>query len=111
MQAIASDWDVRELWKRANPEFDALLDYDETERYFSALRGRGEPVVYKSATGEATITLSARHAYEITAEYTAEVEYEAGSMQIQVTLIKHGKQWQILDLWIDPEFSEKSNVI
>ena len=112
VQAIVSDWDIRELQKRASPELDSSLDYDEAEQYFKELRQLGKLVVYKGATGESTITISARYLYEITADYTAEVEYETGSMQIQVTLIKHGKQWQILDFWVNPEeFSERSDVI
>ena len=112
VQAIVANWDVRELQKRVSPEFDSSLDYDETKHYFNELRKLGKLAVYKGATGESTITISARYLYEITAEYKAEVEYETGTIQIQVTLIKHGNQWQILDLWIDPEeFSERSDVI
>lgn len=112
VQAVIANWDIRELQKRASPEFDSSLDYDEAEHYFKELRKLGKLVVYKGATGESTITISARHLYEITADYTADVEYETGTIQIQVTLVKHGNQWQILDFWINPEeFSERSDVI
>jgi hypothetical protein len=112
LQAITANWDVRELQKRASPELDSSLDYDEAEQYFKELRKLGSLVVYKGAVGESTITVSARYLYEITADYTAEVEYETGSMQIQVTLIKHGRQWRILDFRVDPEeFSERNDVV
>jgi hypothetical protein len=112
VEAIAANWDIRELRKRASPEFDSSLDYDEAESYFRDLRKLGNLVVYKGAVGESTITISARSLYEITADYTADVEVEAGTMQIQVALIKHGSQWQILDFRIDSEgFSERSDVI
>jgi len=111
VQALTANWDIKELQKRASHEFDSSLDYEETEHYFKELRKLGKLVVYKGAAGESTIILSAKYLYEITAEYTAEVEYETGTIQMQVTLIKHGKHWQILDLWIDPEeFSERNDV-
>src|SRR5512140_1657544 len=77
--AIVSDWDVKELQKRASSEFDSAMDYDEVEQYFSELRGLGRMVVYKGAIGESTITISLRYLYEITADYTAVVDFEAGS--------------------------------
>jgi hypothetical protein len=110
--AIVSDWDVQELEKRASPEFDSSINYDDVEQYFSELRKLGRLVAYKGATGDSTITVSLRYWYEITADYTAIADFETGSAEFQVTLIRLNGQWQILDFRISPEeFSKRKDVI
>ena len=57
--AIAANWDVEELRKRASEEFDADADYDDVAEYFDSLLRLGSFAAYHGSTGEATITLSA----------------------------------------------------
>jgi hypothetical protein len=109
--AIVADWDVAELQKRASPEFDDSVDYDELDEYFDSLRQLGKFQEYKGSTGDSNITISLS-GYEITADYTANAEFETGSAEFQISLIKHGSQWQILDMKISPEeFTERKDVI
>jgi hypothetical protein len=110
--AIVSTWDVDEIEKRASPEFDDEVDYDGLEQDFGVLRQLGKLVEYKGSDGDSNITLSLQHGYEITADYTANADFETGSANMHMSLIKHGGQWQILDLKINPEeFNERSDII
>jgi hypothetical protein len=109
--AIVTDWDVTELQKRASPEFNEAVDYDELDEYFASLQQLGTFQEYKGATGDSNITVSL-NGYEITADYTASVEFESGAVELQISLIRHGSQWQILDLKINPqEFTQRNDVV
>lgn len=110
--AIVATWDVREIKKRASPEFNADVDYDGLEQDFGVLQQLGNLVMYKGSTGDAHITLSLQYGYEITADYTANADFETGATSMQMSLIKHGGQWQILDFKITPEeLSERTDII
>jgi hypothetical protein len=110
--AIVSTWDVSEIEKRASPEFNDEVDYDGLAQDFSVLQQLGNLVMYKGSTGDAHITLSLQYGYEITADYTARADFETGATSMQMSLIKHGGQWQILDFIITPEeLSKRSDII
>jgi hypothetical protein len=110
--AIVADWDVDEIQKRASPEFNDEVDYDDLEQDLAALRKMGKLVEYKGCTGDANITLSFQYGYEITADYTASADFETGSVDLQISLIKHDGQWQFLDFQVSPEeFTERKDVI
>jgi hypothetical protein len=110
--AIASGWDISEIQKRASPEFEDEVDYDDLEEDLAVLRQMGKLKEYKGSTGESNITLSFQYGYEITADYTANADFEAASAIMQISLIKHDGQWQILDFKVNPEeFNERQDVI
>jgi hypothetical protein len=110
--AIVSDWDVREIRKRAAPEFEEDVDYDELEDLFDALRGLGPLVAYDGASGDSNIMISLQDGCEITADYSARADFEGGTVEMELSLVKHGKQWQLLDIHINPErYSDKRNVV
>ena len=111
--AVVTDWDVDELRKRASPEYDEAVDYGEVEDDFDALREEmGGLVAYRGSTGDSLITLSFKYGIEITADYRATVEFEAGMAEVQVVLIRHAGQWRVLDLFLDPQaYSENRGVI
>ena len=110
--AIVSTWDVSEIEKRASPEFNDEVDYDGLEQDLGELRQLGKLVEYKGSAGNSDITLSLQYGYEITADYAASADFETGSANMQISLIKQGGQWQILDLKINPEeFNERSDII
>ncbi|MDA8423343.1 MAG: hypothetical protein M0Z89_08435 [Nitrospiraceae bacterium] len=111
LPAIITEWDISELQKRASPEFDASVDYDDLEDYFESLRELGKLEEYQGSTGDSNITISPG-GYEITADYTATADFEKGSVELQVSLIKHNGSWQILDFRVNPEEStERKDVI
>ncbi len=110
--AIAAAWDISEIQKRASPEFDDDVDYDELEQDLDELRHMGKLIEYKGSKGEANITISFQLGYDITADYSASADFETASADIQITLIRHNGQWQILDLRVNPEeFTERRDVI
>ncbi len=112
IKAIASDWDVEELKKRASPEFESEVDFDEIQEYMESLQTLGKFESFEGAIGESTITLSPRFAYEITADYTGTVTFESGFAEIQILVIKQEGHWQILDFRVSPQlFSEDKNFI
>ena len=109
--AIVSEWDVSELQKRASPELDASVDYDDVEDYFDSLKELGKFQEYNGSTGDSNITISIA-GYEITADYAASADFETGSVEIQISLIKHDGQWQILDFKVSPEeYSRRKDFI
>ncbi len=112
LPAIISTWDIKEIEKRASPEFNDEVDYDELEQDFGVLQQLGKLVEYKGSTGDSNITLSFQYGYEISADYTASADFEEGSADMRISLIKHGGQWQILDFKVNPrEFDERSDII
>ena len=111
LPAIITEWDISELQKRASPEYDASVDYDDLEDYFESLRQLGKLEEYQGSTGDSNITISLSGC-EITADYTATADFEKGSVELQVSLIKRNGSWQILDFQVNPEeFTERKDVI
>jgi hypothetical protein len=110
--AIISTWDVTEVEKRASPEFSNAVDYDDLDELFGLLQRLGDLKEYTGSNGNANLTISFRYGYEITADYVANAEFDAGAMEIQMALILHGGQWQILDLTIIPaEYRIRNDII
>ncbi len=110
--AIVAHWDIDEIQKRASPEFDADVNYDDLAQDLDELRQMGKLVEYKGSTGESNITISFQWGYEITADYTATADFESAQADIRISLIRHNGEWQILDIQVNPEeFSESHNVI
>lgn len=111
VQAIAADWDIEELQKRASAEFNDEVDYESLAEDFITLQQLGKLVEYKGSTGDSNITLSLS-GYVITADYTATAEFEAGSAEMQVSLVRREGRWQILDFSVSPEsFTERKDVV
>jgi len=110
--AIVSEWDLGEVQKRASDEFNNSVNYDDLEEVFAAFQDLGRFEAYKGSNGDSNITLSVRYGFELTADYAAAAEFENGIVTLQLSLIKQGDQWRILDLQIVPElFSEKKDII
>lgn len=111
VQAIVADWDIEELQKRASSEFNDEVDYESLAEDFITLQQLGKLVEYKGSTGDSNITLSLS-GYVITADYTATAEFEAGSAEMQVSLVRREGRWQILDFSVSPEsFTERKDVV
>jgi len=106
--AIAANWDVAELQKRASSEFNDAVDYESLEEdFFSLQQQLGKLVEYKGSTGDSNITVSL-NGYQITADYTAIADYEEGSVEIRTALVKRGGQWKILDFTVSPDAAAES---
>jgi hypothetical protein len=110
--AIVSDWDIAEIQKRASPEFNETVNYDEMQQLFDVLHGLGDLQEYNGAVGESRIIISFQAGVLITAYYDASADFESGLAVVQISLIKHGKKWQILGFKIAPgELNESKEFI
>ena len=110
--AIVSDWDATEIRKRASPEFDETINYEDLQQLLDILRGLGEMEEYRGSTGQAQIVLSFEDGVVITAVYEATADFEAGSADMLLSLIKHKGKWQILGFKINPEeLHERKDII
>ncbi len=111
VQAIAADWDITELQKRASSEFNDEVDYDSLAEDFTTLQQLGKLTEYKGSTGDSNITVSLS-GFAITADYTATADFEEGSAEMQISLVRRGGRWQILDFTVSPEsFTERKDVV
>ena len=108
--AIVSTWNEWELLDRASPEFKQATQSADVGRLFSPLHLLGKLREYKGSEGQALIYHDLAKGTTISASYVAKAEFDAGSVQIDIKLIKHGDQWQILGFQIQPTYrSQRSN--
>ncbi len=111
VQAIAAEWNIEELQKRASSEFNDEVDYEGLAEDFITLQQLGKLVEYKGSRGDSNITVSLS-GYAVTADYRATAEFEAGSAEMQVSLVRREGRWQILDFSVSPEsFTERKDVV
>jgi hypothetical protein len=100
--AIAQHWDQDEITKRASPEFTQAISNDDLARVLSALRNNlGDFRKYEGAKGDANISLTTQNGKVITATYVAGVDFDKAPATVQLRLIKHGDQWQLLGFHVD----------
>jgi hypothetical protein len=100
--AITQRWDQDAITKRESPEFARATSSDDLTKLLSMLRDDlGDFRKYKGAKGEANISLTTQNGKIITATYVADVDFDKAPATIQLRLIKHGDQWQILGFHVD----------
>ncbi|MBC8230862.1 hypothetical protein H8E77_15030 [bacterium] len=100
--AIVSEWDKQELMNRASPEFmDSVQEY-ELNKLFSKYQGLGNLREYKSAERKARgFSFSSGRDGTISVDYVAKVQFDSGSAEIKVSLIKHSGNWQIFKFQVN----------
>ncbi|MFA5073297.1 MAG: hypothetical protein WC539_05310 [Nitrospirota bacterium] len=106
---IAADWDMQVIRNHASKEFNATIDYDTLEQFLELLHGLGELQQYNGSIGEATITISLLHGIIITADFEASADFESGSAEILISLVKRDDRWQILGFTVNPGESEEQD--
>lgn len=92
---ICSDLRMWTLSKYASPELLNSALPAEQEKIFNAFKKLGQFKEYKESRGDAKLFYTTQDGKAITAEYTAQVEFESGPAQVNVSLIKKGDQWKI----------------
>lgn len=93
--AIASNWDVDQLWKRAAPDLRTSMNEDMVRGLFNAARGTLGPLVeYRGSEGEATIWLDDLKTV-VFAKYVVQCRFQKGDAVVQVFLIKQHNNWMI----------------
>ncbi len=112
LPAIIAEWDIREVQKRASPGLRSNVDYAELQHSFKMLRKLGKLEAYNESSGNANIAVSLWYDYEITADYKANAEFERGTADIDIMLIKEGGSWLILNLYINPAvYGDRHDII
>jgi hypothetical protein len=95
---IVTTWNLKELLDRASPEFNQAITVDQINRmfrrFFSSL-GR----LQKCEPVQGNVNMEAGKI--TTGVYRAKATFEKGEATINLTLIKHGNQWQIGGFRVD----------
>jgi hypothetical protein len=99
---IVARWDKQELGKRASPELIESAKHEDVTGFFLQLSRRfGALIHYDGSLGDSRIAFTPKGLL-ITARYTAKARFARGSAVIQVSLIKHGEDWQFMGFVVDP---------
>lgn len=107
--AIVSSWSGQELLDRASAEFKQATSGADVGRMFSVCRLLGKMLTY-TAQGQALLAHEFPKGTTISASYVVKAQFERGSAEIDIKLIKHGDQWQILGFHVKPTYqTQRSN--
>jgi len=108
IRAIVSKWDEKELSKRASPEFKQAVTAQQLDQLFNGFRGFGHLKKCEPAEGRAGMSPTTQAGEQARAEYYAKATFDKGSAVVDMALIKHGDQWQILGFFVrPPDFATK----
>jgi len=101
--AIVKDWDIRELDKRTSPEFKSAANNQNFTRLWEVFTKLGKLDHFDGVRGQANLVATAMEGTKITANYVGSAEFDAGRAEIDLGLIKHGNDWQILRFRVNSE--------
>ncbi len=102
--AIVSDWNEQAFLDRASPDLIQVATREEIDSMFAQLRGFGRMTKYAGCSGDTIIfplTLTTTEAY------VAKADFEHGSAQIKITLIKRNGAWRILGFYVHGEENQE----
>jgi hypothetical protein len=95
LPAICSDLRMETLSRYASQDLLNSALPAEFEKVFNGFKKLGVFKKYKESSGQANMFYSVQHGETITGKYIAQVEFDSGPAQIQVTTVKRGDQWKI----------------
>jgi hypothetical protein len=99
--AIAANWDVDALWKRASPALRKVATRDQIEGMFiAAKQALGPMVEYRGSRGQAMMGVNNTHPV-VSAQYVASARFQKGAADFRVGLVKIGDDWMIQGFHID----------
>lgn len=99
--AIVSDWNSAELERRMSPEFKAIVKEGDTSRLFGMLSRLGKLKEYRGSQGQSNMSVTTQQGKVISASYLCKAEFETGPAEIQLALIQHDGEWQILGFHVN----------
>lgn len=103
ISAISTDWNVKEMKKRASSEFMSYTNDEELAKFFEyAEKNLGKMKVYIGAQGESRVFFY-NFRKDIKASYVANAEFEKGKASIDISLIWKNNKWQILGYKVNSE--------
>ena len=99
--AIISGWEMSQLQQRASPEFKAVMKDGDWEKLYAMYRRLGKLKTFNGCQGLSNMSFTTAQEKVISAVYAATADFETGPAQIQLSLIKHGAEWQIMGFRIN----------
>jgi dimeric dUTPase (all-alpha-NTP-PPase superfamily) len=100
--AIITDWNEKQLLDRASPEFKQTVTRQQFDQLFHRFHNLGHLKKCDPAQGHAGALTTTQAGKQIGAEYYADATFDKGAAVIDMTLIKHGDQWQIVGFFVKP---------
>ena len=98
--AIVGAWNDDEVFKRASPEFKKVVTQVQLYQLFHRFAGLGHLQKCEPARGQSITTVTWQNGIQTKAEYSANATFDKGPALVDVALIKHGDQWQILGFFV-----------
>ena len=102
ISAIVTTWSEKELLDRASPEFKQAVPQQQLDELFRRFAGLGHLQKCDPAQGQSNTRATTQAGIQVGAEYTADTTFDKGKALIDIALIKHGDQWQILGFFVKP---------
>jgi hypothetical protein len=93
--AVFSKWDERELLSRASPDFLKVSHPDQIQASFHSFAKLGDLKKVDKLSGGLKYNISLTTENIASASYTSVVEFERGNLQVQIDLVRIGRDWRI----------------
>ena len=103
--AIFATGGERELLERESPEFKQSVTQQQLDQTFQRISALGHLQKCEPAQGQSIISLTTQAgqaAKQVKAQYGAKATFDKGDAAIDLSLIKHGDQWQVLGFFVNP---------
>jgi hypothetical protein len=93
---IISNWNPQELIKRSSPEFQKVATENQIDTLFGKLSKLGGLKTFGEPKGEASMSYTTQNGNQTTATYHIQSVFKNGEANLEIKLIQHDGQWQIL---------------
>lgn len=95
--AIVGSWSEKELLDRKSPEFSQSVTQQQLDQIFQKFSVLGHLQKCEPAQGQSIMSAMTQ---TIKAQYAANATFDKGPAVVQLDLIKHDDQWQILGFFV-----------
>ena len=102
IQHIITDWnDESRLLNSFPKDKQENIEPGTISALYENTRNLGKLKQYNGSVGQVIVELGQDNQRLIRAAYIAQAEFEEGQGRMRVNLVREGKQWQMLDFFID----------
>lgn len=100
---ISKSWNAKDIKELSSREFMNSTDTVELENFFKYCNEKlGKMKHYRGSQGESRIFIN-NFKLDITAVYTAQVDFEKGKATVDVSLVRENNKWYILGYKVNSE--------
>jgi hypothetical protein len=99
--AIVDGWNEDHLKERMSSELRRVTRDADLDKLFQLFRKLGKFKKYAGSQDQAFMLVATQQGNQTTASYQVSADFESGHATIDLGLIKHGDQWQILGFRVD----------